>query len=126
MPQNEAAGFVPAQRGFVHPPPERPAVMAQNGAMVSNSVLKDPVCGMTVTDKSFHRLEHQGHSYFFCGTKCKTRFAARLDHYSGQSPAQPPMQDSASARWPLAMTPGRLLVAAVLLMALVCAGLWLM
>ncbi len=94
--------------------------------MESNSVLKDPVCGMTVTDKSFHHLEHHGQSYFFCGNKCKSRFAARVDHYSGQSPTQPPLQDSAPARWPLGGKPGRLLLAGVLLMALVSLGLWLM
>jgi YHS domain-containing protein len=94
--------------------------------MESHCVLKDPVCGMAVTDKSFHHLEHQGQSYYFCGNKCKGRFTARVDHYSGQSPSQPPLQDSVSARWPQAGTPGRLLLAAVLLMALVSAGLWLM
>jgi YHS domain-containing protein len=100
--------------------------MAQNGTMESQSVLKDPVCGMTVTHKSFHHLEHQGQSYFFCGTKCKTRFAARLDQYTSPSPAQAPLQDQAPAPWLLGAKPGRLLLAAVLLMALVSLGLWLM
>ena len=94
--------------------------------MVSNFVLKDPVCGMAVTHKSFHHLEHQGQTYFFCGTKCKTRFTARMDHYSGQSPTHSPVQDSAAARWSFPDKPGRLLLAGLLLMALVSLGLWLM
>jgi len=90
--------------------------------MESNCVLKDPVCGMTVTDKSFHHLERQGQSYFFCGTKCKSRFENQGDRYSGQNPAQAAQQESVASRW----TPARLLSAALLLMALVSLGLWLM
>ena len=107
-------------------PTEQSAFVAQNGGMESNCVLKDPVCGMTVTDKSFHHLERQGQSYFFCGNKCKSRFAARVDHYSGQSPAQPPSQDGAPMPWSMVAKPGRLLLAGLLLMALVSLGLWLM
>ena len=77
---------------------------------------------MTVTDKSFHHLERQGQSYYFCGTKCKNRFANQADRYAGQSPAQAPQQDSSATRW----TPARLLSAALLLIALVSLGLWLM
>ena len=77
---------------------------------------------MTVTDKSFHHLERQGQSYYFCGTKCKNRFANQADRYAGQSPAPTPQQDSSATRW----TPARLLSAALLLMALVSLGLWLM
>ena len=37
-------------------------------------MLKDPVCGMSVTDKSFHHAEQDGRLYYFCGAKCKARF----------------------------------------------------
>ena len=90
--------------------------------MESNCVLKDPVCGMTVTDKSFHHLERQGQSYFFCGTKCKSRFASQGDRFVSQTPALVTQQESASEGW----TPARLLTAGLLLMALVSIGLWLM
>jgi Cu+-exporting ATPase len=90
--------------------------------MESNCVLKDPVCGMAVTVKSFHHLERQGQSYFFCGTKCKTRFANQADRYSGQSATQATPQEAAPPRW----TPGRLLASGLLLMALVSLGLWLL
>jgi Cu+-exporting ATPase len=39
-------------------------------------ILKDPVCGMTVTEKSFYHLERQGQTHYFCGPNCKARFAA--------------------------------------------------
>ncbi len=37
---------------------------------------KDPVCGMTVTPKSFHSLDHDGQRIYFCSARCKERFAA--------------------------------------------------
>ncbi len=40
------------------------------------SVLKDPVCGMTVTAQSPHALNHQGKPVYFCSAKCKARFAS--------------------------------------------------
>jgi Cu+-exporting ATPase len=96
--------------------------VTQNGPMESNCVLKDPVCGMTVTAKSFHHLERQGQSYYFCGTKCKNRFANQADRYSGQNPAQTPQQEVATTLW----KPARLMSAGLLLIALVSLGLWLM
>jgi Cu+-exporting ATPase len=37
----------------------------------------DPVCGMSVDPASArHRAEHDGKSYFFCGTRCLERFSA--------------------------------------------------
>ena len=39
-------------------------------------VLKDPVCGMTVTAQSPHHLEHAGRPYYFCGAKCLAKFTA--------------------------------------------------
>ena len=37
--------------------------------------MKDPICGMTVTDRSFHYLEQRGQIRYFCGPCCKARFA---------------------------------------------------
>lgn len=36
--------------------------------------LKDPVCGMDVTEQSHHSTEHEGRPYYFCSAKCKARF----------------------------------------------------
>ena len=38
--------------------------------------LKDPVCGMTVTEQSPHQAEHVGKRYYFCSAGCKTKFIA--------------------------------------------------
>ena len=38
--------------------------------------LRDPVCGMAVTPKSFHSLEQRGQRLYFCSAGCKERFAA--------------------------------------------------
>jgi len=38
--------------------------------------LKDPVCGMSVTDESAHSASFGGVDYFFCCAGCKTRFEA--------------------------------------------------
>jgi YHS domain-containing protein len=103
-------------------PTEQGDFVAQNGPMESNCVLKDPVCGMTVTAKSFHHLERQGQSYFFCGAKCKSRFASQADRYSGPTPTQETPQEGLPSRW----TPARLLLSGLLLMALVSLGLWLL
>jgi YHS domain-containing protein len=40
--------------------------------------LKDPVCGMTVTEQSKHMHEHAGERFYFCCAGCKTKFAASL------------------------------------------------
>jgi YHS domain-containing protein len=96
--------------------------VAQNGPMESNCVLKDPVCGMTVTDKSFHHLERQGQSYYFCGTKCKNRFANEADRYTGQSPDPSATPDRALQRWMNARWWSAGLLLVVVLVAL---GVWL-
>ena len=36
----------------------------------------DPVCGMTVDKGSALRLEHDGHTHFFCSEHCRATFAA--------------------------------------------------
>jgi YHS domain-containing protein len=46
-------------------------------AAMEHRILKDPVCGMTVTEKSFYSLPQQGQTHYFCGPLCKTRFAAQ-------------------------------------------------
>jgi P-type Cu+ transporter len=43
--------------------------------------MQDPVCGMTVTEQSPHRYEHAGRRYFFCGPRCKARFAENPDQF---------------------------------------------
>lgn len=54
----------------------------------SAAALKDPVCGMAVTDQSFHRSEHMGRTFFFCGPKCKTKFDTAPMQYMGEPAAK--------------------------------------
>ncbi len=57
---------------------------------VARPPLKDPVCGMTVTDRSPHVLAHHGASVYFCSAGCKTRFAANPTAYTDPAAAVPP------------------------------------
>jgi Cu+-exporting ATPase len=52
--------------------------------------LKDPVCGMTVTDQSPHHLEHAGHPYYFCSAKCQAKFTAEPARFVQAGPAAQP------------------------------------
>ena len=54
--------------------------------------LKDPVCGMTVTEQSKHMLEHAGQRFYFCGAGCKTKFAADPAKYLAPKPAAPEVE----------------------------------
>ena len=51
--------------------------------------LKDPVCGMTVTARSAHVLEHDGKSVYFCSAGCKAKFAADPAKYPVAPAADP-------------------------------------
>ena len=62
-----AAHAHPEQAGRSHAPePQSPVSASQ--------ALKDPVCGMTVTEQSPHRFDHEGSRYYFCSAGCKTKF----------------------------------------------------
>lgn len=42
----------------------------------------DPVCGMQVDPRrTQHRVEHAGHTHFFCSAKCRTKFEAEPGRY---------------------------------------------
>ena len=63
--------------------------------------LKDPVCGMTVTEQSEHKLTHEGRPYYFCSAKCQTKFVEDPDKYA----VTPPGTDKV-AREPETAQPG--------------------
>ena len=46
------------------------------GVPAASDALKDPVCGMSVTAQSAHRLQHEGRPVYFCSARCKEKFAA--------------------------------------------------
>jgi Cu+-exporting ATPase len=58
------------------------------GSAFAPTDLKDPVCGMTVTETSPHRLGHAGRTYYFCSAKCQAKFGADPQQYL--TPARPP------------------------------------
>lgn len=63
--------------------------------------LKDPVCGMDVTEQSHHSAEHEGRHYYSCSAKCQTKFVEDPDKYA----VTPPGTDKV-AREPEATQPG--------------------
>jgi len=46
---------------------------------------KDPVCGMTVDEKSPHRSTHAGQTYLFCSAACKTKFDEEPERYAARA-----------------------------------------
>ena len=52
--------------------------------------LKDPVCGMTVTEQSEHHSEHDGKPFYFCSAKCLTKFDAEPARYASGDGAPAP------------------------------------
>jgi Cu+-exporting ATPase len=64
------------EHGHVHHNPiEHPDPSSSEKSSKSNTTdLKDPVCGMTVTRQAAYQSVHMGSTFFFCGTKCKTKF----------------------------------------------------
>ena len=52
----------------------------------SSTGLKDPVCGMTVTEQSAHKLTHEGRPYYFCSAKCQGKFSANPQQYLAPTP----------------------------------------
>ncbi len=54
------------------------------------SILRDPVCGMTVASDSPHRFNHKGQEYLFCSQGCRAKFAAEPDKYLHSNEAQTP------------------------------------
>jgi Cu+-exporting ATPase len=64
------------------------------GADAGKTVV-DPVCGMSVNPATAHETaEHDGQSYYFCSTGCRTKFQADPDRYLNPAPAPAAPEDS--------------------------------
>ena len=50
-------------------------------AMKDPTELKDPVCGMTVSQTSPHAAEFDGKPYYFCSAGCRTKFVTDPERY---------------------------------------------
>ena len=57
------------------------APVVENANSGKTPAVKDPVCGMPVTNQSFHHSSHLGRAFFFCGPKCKVKFDANPMQY---------------------------------------------
>jgi P-type Cu+ transporter len=72
---------------------------------IAQSVVKDPVCGMTVDPLSTpHHVNHAGGAIHFCSAGCRTKFIANPDSYVGDKPVSAPTAD-AGATWTCPMHP---------------------
>ncbi len=58
--------------------------------------LKDPVCGMTVTEQSPHHAQHEGRPYYFCSAKCLGKFTAKPARYAQPAAASSPAAQPAA------------------------------
>ncbi|MDZ4800156.1 MAG: heavy metal translocating P-type ATPase [Bryobacteraceae bacterium] len=67
--------------------------------------LKDPVCGMTVTEDSPHRHQHKGRTYFFCSETCRAKFAAEPLTYVAPASAPAPIPAQAATVYICPMHP---------------------
>ena len=46
-------------------------------------MVKDPVCGMDVDEKTAqHKSDYQGKTYYFCAPGCKKAFEAKQQKYT--------------------------------------------
>jgi Cu+-exporting ATPase len=66
------------QSAHQHAPEDHPSVAGEH---------KDPVCGMSVAADKGIFSDYQAKRYFFCGTKCKTKFDLEPQRYL--QPAEP-------------------------------------
>ncbi|MBE4747325.1 heavy metal translocating P-type ATPase [Corallococcus sp. ZKHCc1 1396] len=80
------------------PPPSPPTQEAGGPAI-------DPVCGMEVDPRAPRggQWEHAGHTWSFCGEKCRQRFQADPEHFL--QPRSPPPASSPGTTWVCPMDP---------------------
>ena len=56
--------------------------------------LKDPVCGMSVSDSSEHHYRHEGRDFYFCCARCRSRFAEDPDAFLEKATADSPQENT--------------------------------
>jgi Cu+-exporting ATPase len=88
-----------------HPPEQAPAaphgdsdlprhqhsVHDHEAMLAQPALLKDPVCGMRVTEQSEHRHAYEGKLHYFCSAKCKIKFIANPSQFT--APQLAPAED---------------------------------
>jgi P-type Cu+ transporter len=69
------------------------AAQTADTSSTARTPLIDLVCGMTVTEQSPHRHEHDATTYYFCSAGCKSKFVADPAKYlRPKAEAQTPMR----------------------------------
>jgi len=58
--------------------------------------MKDPVCGMQVSDDTSVTSTYQGKKYSFCGEKCKQEFDKNPQRFAGSGQSQSQQQKEPS------------------------------
>jgi Cu+-exporting ATPase len=66
---------------------------------------KDPVCGMTVTEDSPLRHQHEGRTSYFCSETCRAKFAAEPLKYVAPESAPVPVPAQAATVYVCPMHP---------------------
>ncbi len=56
--------------------------------MTNTTAMKDPVCGMDV-ETTAAATEYKGQTYYFCGSKCKEKFARDPEQHLSKSVETP-------------------------------------
>ncbi|MBK7950672.1 MAG: heavy metal translocating P-type ATPase [Deltaproteobacteria bacterium] len=69
--------------------------------MVQESLLEDPVCGMTVSSSAAHRHEHEGATYLFCSNRCLEKFRAEPARFLEPRPPSSPPRSGQSYTCPM-------------------------
>jgi len=46
----------------------------ESGGIISNNMVKDPVCGMYMDSRLAVRLDSRDESHFFCSEECKNKY----------------------------------------------------
>ncbi len=54
---------------------------ASHGSSGQDPALKDPVCGMNVSEASPHQASHAGKTFYFCCAGCRAKFEANPQQY---------------------------------------------
>jgi Cu+-exporting ATPase len=66
-----------------------PDPSAEKGGQGTPTVVKDPVCGMTVDPATAkHSAMHEGQTYYFCSGRCREKFVAAPSTYLSPQPAR--------------------------------------
>ena len=54
--------------------------------------LKDPVCGMDVTENSEHHYQYAHKDYYFCCEHCLIKFKDDSEHYLQEASTEPAIE----------------------------------